>query len=403
MILFPAIFGAVTAVPLFFLTQEIFERRVALISTYIYVILPASIARTFAGFVEKESLAGITVFLWLYLFLRSTKDLDFSNNISFILPIFSGIFMGLSFLIWRGVAYFSLLLALSIFIWTLIRPDKKLVYSIVMTSFFGFALMYLIQPELYPYQSFFVDFRFAPLTLVTFLSIGVILFELFPMAFKKKFKPSNFIKLVLIALLFTIFFLVMQDRIIKILMSILTQLTGGTAKFAVEAQKAPLQSYTISSNPFSWFVFLLPIGIYYFVKDEIKNLNFPSFFILTWFVTASFGSYMIERLFFILAPVASILMAYGFFTFSDSLTQSKAEESTETTTNWKLYLLVGLFLILSLGTIMADISFAKDVKESQYERITQWENALIYVKINYCRSRWRNQKTDCCCRDFYLV
>jgi asparagine N-glycosylation enzyme membrane subunit Stt3 len=375
MVIFPAIFGAFAAIPLYLLTHELFDKRVAIITALIYVVLPASIDRTFAGFVEKESLAAITVFLWLFLFIKSAKELDLAGKNTLILPILSGFFMALSLYTWRGVSYFIMLIALAVLIQTLLKPDEKLSHTTVLMSFTGFTLMHFLRPEVFSIENIFFSYRYAPLMYVSIIAVASTLPEQLNNVINKKIQPIHIVGLSLGIFTLLIFVLNLQNEFTSMLKSLFNQLSTGGSETAVEAQRATEKGYTIYRNPFSLMIAFVLVGIYYFFKQIPKNLDFNRLFVAAWFLSSAFASYLQVRLFFILAPAASMIMAYGFFSLFESLMgQSRpgAKEKSNNVTNWLV-----VILILSIyGTISSEVSFARGLKEYQSERISHWENAM---------------------------
>jgi dolichyl-diphosphooligosaccharide--protein glycosyltransferase len=381
MVIFPAIFGSLAAIPLYLLAQELFDKRVAIITALIYVVLPASIDRTFAGFVEKESLAAITVFLWLLLFIRSARELDLARKKTLALPILSGIFMALSIYTWRGVSYFILLIALSVLIQTLLKPNEKLSQTTVLMSITGFTIIHILQLEAFSIENIFFSYRYAPLAYVSIIAAAATLPEHLNNVTYEKIQPIHMVGLFLGIFVLLILVLNLQNEIITMLNSLFNQLATGGSETAVEAQRATEQGYTLYRNPFSLMISFILVGVYYFFKHIQKNLDFNRLFVATWFLTSAFASYLQARLFFILAPVASMMIGYGFFRLFESFigqSTSGEKEKSKSMTN-----LIIVVLILSIyGTISSEVGFARGLNEYQSERTDHWENAMAAVRKN---------------------
>ncbi|RMF90180.1 MAG: hypothetical protein D6733_04505, partial [Methanobacteriota archaeon] len=67
MVAFPAIFTSLAAVPLYLLAKELLDEKTGLLSALLWQIIPSTLTRTHAGFVDKESLSSVYIFLWLWL------------------------------------------------------------------------------------------------------------------------------------------------------------------------------------------------------------------------------------------------------------------------------------------------------------------------------------------------
>lgn len=137
---FPVIMFALTIISFFLFVREIFARKskksktkaniIALISTFFMIVTPIFLSRTVAGIPEKESAAFFFMFLSFYLFLKAWKSEKLKSGIIF--GILSGISTMMMGLIWGGVIFIYISVALSTFIaFILNKVHKKefLIYS----------------------------------------------------------------------------------------------------------------------------------------------------------------------------------------------------------------------------------------------------------------------------------
>ncbi|MDD5193312.1 MAG: STT3 domain-containing protein [Candidatus Nanoarchaeia archaeon] len=123
-VIFPVIMFALTIIVFFFFVRELFIRKekdsvlraniIAIISTFFMIVSPVFLSRTVAGIPEKESAAFFFMFLTFYLFLKAWKSEKLNKGI--ILGILAGISTALMALIWGGVSYAYIPIALSSFI-----------------------------------------------------------------------------------------------------------------------------------------------------------------------------------------------------------------------------------------------------------------------------------------------
>jgi asparagine N-glycosylation enzyme membrane subunit Stt3 len=150
---FPVIMFALTIISFFLFVREIFLRKdkenqiraniISLISTFFMIVVPVFLSRTVAGIPEKESVAFFFMFLSFYLFLKSWKVEKLS--ISIILSIGAGISTALMGLVWGGVSYIYIPIALSFFIsFILNKVHKKefLAYSLWVISAFTITILF---------------------------------------------------------------------------------------------------------------------------------------------------------------------------------------------------------------------------------------------------------------------
>ncbi len=122
-VIFPVIMFALTTISFFFFVREIFvgESRkektkanlIALVSTFFMIVIPVFLSRTVAGIPEKESAAFFFMFLSFYLFLKAFKS---EKKSGYIFGILSAISTALMALIWGGIIFIYITIALSVFI-----------------------------------------------------------------------------------------------------------------------------------------------------------------------------------------------------------------------------------------------------------------------------------------------
>ncbi len=99
-IIFPAILGAISVLVMYFLGRELFQSRLAGISSAFFMaVIPAAVTRTSAGFLEKEPVAAIFIPLTAYFFVRAFR------RKSLIDGIMSGISLAMLGMSWGGVQY----------------------------------------------------------------------------------------------------------------------------------------------------------------------------------------------------------------------------------------------------------------------------------------------------------
>jgi len=155
-IVLPVIMFALTIIAFFLFVREIFIRKdreseikagiIALISTFFMIVIPTFLSRTVAGIPEKESSAFFFIFLSLYLFVKSWKSEN--KKIVIIFGIFAGISTGLTGLIWGGVVYVFVSIAVATFVgFILNKVHKKELIIYALWMIFAFAMMTLLSQK----------------------------------------------------------------------------------------------------------------------------------------------------------------------------------------------------------------------------------------------------------------
>ena len=120
-VIFPVIMFGLTIISFFLFVRELFVRKtkkgvlkaniMALIATFFMIVTPVFLSRTIAGIPEKESAAFFFLFLALYLFLKAWKSLTVKKSV--IYGLLTGIATGLMGLIWGGVVYLFIPIAIA--------------------------------------------------------------------------------------------------------------------------------------------------------------------------------------------------------------------------------------------------------------------------------------------------
>jgi asparagine N-glycosylation enzyme membrane subunit Stt3 len=177
-VIFPVIMFALTIISFFFFVREIFIRKsqksilnaniIALISTFFMIVAPVFLSRTIAGIPEKESAAFFFMFLSLYLFLKAWKSEKINQVI--LLGILSGISTGLMGLIWGGILYLFIPIALASLI--------ALIFNKMKYKQFVLYFLWAITPMIIM-TTFSSRYTFQ--SMLTSISSGLVFFTLFIM------------------------------------------------------------------------------------------------------------------------------------------------------------------------------------------------------------------------------
>ncbi len=139
--IFPVIMFVLTIISFFLFVREIFIRKsekskikaniISLASAFFMIVIPTFLSRTIAGIPEKESAAFFFMFLTFYFFLKAWKSEKIKNTLTF--AILSGIATALMGIIWGGVMFIYIPIALATLIGFLLNKIEKnqyITYSI---------------------------------------------------------------------------------------------------------------------------------------------------------------------------------------------------------------------------------------------------------------------------------
>jgi dolichyl-diphosphooligosaccharide--protein glycosyltransferase len=107
----PALFGALTAVGMFFLGKEMYGRKAGYVMALVAAIIPSYVYRTLAGFFEEDSLGFLWFVLGMVFFARAVKVPVF-NRKGIINAVLAGLFFGIMAITWEMFLLVPLVLGL---------------------------------------------------------------------------------------------------------------------------------------------------------------------------------------------------------------------------------------------------------------------------------------------------
>jgi len=142
-ILFPVVFGSLTAIVIFALVRVIGGTTAGLFSAILYSISVPIILRGTIGWFKSEPLGLFYGLLGLYLFLSGIKSDN--KKIAITKVIFGGIILGLGLSAWGGTQFFIIPLGMFILALPFVRKDHKFLVWIVpifVVSFLGTGSMF---------------------------------------------------------------------------------------------------------------------------------------------------------------------------------------------------------------------------------------------------------------------
>jgi asparagine N-glycosylation enzyme membrane subunit Stt3 len=213
--IFPVIMFALTIISFFLFVREVFINKtkkgkiksniISLIATFFMIVIPVFLSRTIAGIPEKESAGFFFMFLAFYLFLKAWKSKKLKS--SFILASLSGIATALMGLIWGGVLYIFIVIALTNFLaFILNKIRKKEMINYALWAFFAFAVMIIFSNSTIKGMINSLNSGLAFLVFFIFLVHFVLKYtKVSEIKYLKNSKiPSNFLSLIIASILLII-------------------------------------------------------------------------------------------------------------------------------------------------------------------------------------------------------
>jgi dolichyl-diphosphooligosaccharide--protein glycosyltransferase len=137
--LFPAIFGALSCLIIYFIGKDMGGKAVGLFAALFLALAPSFLQRTALGFFDTEVLGVFSLLLFIFLFLRAIDETR-SIRSSFFYSVGSGAAVAYFIGAWGAAYYLIGLVALFVFLLILLRRySQRLLFSYSVT--FGFGLL----------------------------------------------------------------------------------------------------------------------------------------------------------------------------------------------------------------------------------------------------------------------
>src|SRR3989344_4478105 len=175
-VLYPPITFFASLFIFFLLVRRLFDKRVALLASAFLAFVPSYLFRTLAGVSDKEALAMLFMFISYYFFILYFQSHSFSRSVVF--GIFSGIFTGLTGLVWGGViSIFVIFGAFAFFEILLEKFGEKEFAGYTAWLVTTLLVLNLFSGGRFPIQNFFTSFT-SLVMLFSFL-VGLIYYILY--------------------------------------------------------------------------------------------------------------------------------------------------------------------------------------------------------------------------------
>ena len=167
LILFPAIWGTLTIIPLYLLGKEAFNRKVGLIAAFILAIMPAHLMRSVATQADWDAFDLFFIVLMFYFFLKALKSVRYrewiknwrdvgevkrgireflgENQRALIYAALAGASLGSVALAWKGYTYAEAILFVYIFFQLFAnrfrnKSNLHMIFLVVIFTFVAFTM-----------------------------------------------------------------------------------------------------------------------------------------------------------------------------------------------------------------------------------------------------------------------
>ncbi|MBW6451246.1 MAG: glycosyltransferase family 39 protein [DPANN group archaeon] len=391
MLYFPALFGGLFALAMFFLGKELYGKKAGLLAAFFIAVTPGTLHRTSASVVEKEPIGGLFMLLALYFFVRAIKK---DSKIS---AINAGLSLTVMNMVWGGATFLFLLIpAFTLIIYFLNKQEKSLYRTYVFTT-----LIPLIIPTLFSTTSAVKLFdNYGLITLTVFIIITIRHFSekmnLIKPENLKYVVPVTIIVLFLIGLFLSLF----SQTIARLFLTIssLVHFSHGTVGSTVAENNptnwngvtgqlsalyagnlypslAPILKYT------SLWIFTI-FGFLYSSYEIIKKKKWIYLLPIIWLASSYLGALRSVRLIFLVGFPAALLGGYFISKIIDILMNleiMKNAKSIEEKINvYSIVSAIAIFLIL-FSNLASGLAV---MKSSGPGLNTNWQNAMKFLKTD---------------------
>jgi len=302
-IVFPAIFGALACLMVFFLGNDVGGKAVGLLSALFLALNSSHITRTAAGFFDDETVGIGAILLFIFLFLRAI-DKERPEKPSLVYSVAAGLTLGYITASWGAALYPIAMTALFVFVLILIRRyTRRLLVSYSIT--FGLGLFLAINVP-----------KNSPSYLITWAILPVLgIFALLCLNEMLNTIRTRKRKIILTAVFFVAIiggFVVLSalgytGSIAGKFIGVLNPLQRQESEIYQSVQEHRLTAWGSIYYDYGVGILFFLAGLFFAIRD-LTNRNL---FILIFGLTALYFASSMVRLTILLAPVFTILMAIG--------------------------------------------------------------------------------------------
>jgi asparagine N-glycosylation enzyme membrane subunit Stt3 len=165
-VIYPAVAFAIGLVVFFFFMKKVFNWKIAIIASAFLAVIPPYLYRTMAGFSDKEAMAMVFMYLAMLFFVMMFKEKNLKKSL--IYSVIGGISMGVMWLLWGGVKFLVVAVAIVIILMVLFeKVNKKVLYNYLAFLVTSILTLAVVFPD-----------RAAPIVLVGSVTSGFLFLAL---------------------------------------------------------------------------------------------------------------------------------------------------------------------------------------------------------------------------------
>jgi dolichyl-diphosphooligosaccharide--protein glycosyltransferase len=302
-VIFPAIFGTLACLVLFFLGKDVGGKTVGLFSAFFLALNASHISRTSAGFFDDETTGIGAIILFSFLFLRALDEKRPQKH-SMMYGIAAGLTLGYLTASWGGSLYPIAMTSLFAVVLVLLkRYTRRLLISYSLT--FGLGLFLAINVPKNS-TSYLTTWAILPvLGVFGLLCLAEVLRAL--STAKWKLIVTTALLIIILGGLVLMVYLGYLGTIAGKFVGIIDPSQRGNSQIYSSVQENTLTAWTSMYYDYGVTILFFAVGLFFAVRDLTNRNLFMVIFGLT---TLYFASSMV-RLTILMAPAFAILISMG--------------------------------------------------------------------------------------------
>jgi dolichyl-diphosphooligosaccharide--protein glycosyltransferase len=367
--LLPAVAGSLMIFPLYLLTKELYNKKIGFFASFLFVLSPAGIERSLAGFYRGEAFMLFTMLFAFYFFIRSVKE-----NPYYSIP--AAVFVFSSGILWRGWPLVLTILTLAAILGVLAnyyknRRSDEIIISYAITCGLGLFLIYLFKIGFYRHEHNLIEtgvfvFGFVLLLLVI---VSMIILETINRSLKKQalkqWLPAMFLVVALAAAYNFDYIQKFQEQYYKFLNTTkgvaLTLVPTYVWRLDISEQQSVSLDYL--AGIFSVLIIIAPLGLLFVLREK---LSLSKIFSLS-FIAILVSLLVFQVRFTFLATPALCLL--GAFLLYYLLEQR----------SWSRYISITVVFLLFSANVYAASNFSSSIEPVVSDDLHE---ALTWIKQN---------------------
>lgn len=364
-VIYPALAFIIIIIFFYLFVKELFNKKIALISSAFLTVIPTFLFRTITGVSDKEALAFALMFIALYFLVLSWKKESITKKL--VYSAISGLFVGIMALTWGGTSFIFILVGLFVLIEISLNKFDENDFYAYLTWYIAIAAIIGI----FRLGNFSLSSLFLSLTSGAIMSFALAIASINFLVFDKKIfgiknKIGNRLPNGIISLIIGIVFILIIGSVIL-----------GPSFFVEKAKELNVGL----TEPFGETRWALTVAENHqpYVKEWAGQLGWP--FMLLFLIGSIFLFY--EMLVVVGAErwkLLALTLTYTVFLFGFVFSRYSPESKLNGTSELSKFLYIGFLIIFALLLIIVYFELFFKRKEL-FEKINNIDKKYTFIFI----------------------